>query len=312
MKKLWLILPLGLLILVIGAAVVVRTAAKSFVESDEFKTELTRILEQGAGSVIPHAMARVQRIRLAGLATLEIQGLKIESTRSVGAQIDVPKVRATPALFSLLGKGPVRVEGEGSVGTNGRFTFSARVPKGVLQESDAKGIETFELNGTLEKVDVVGFAALMFSDAPSNPSFRLSRGDVTGSFSFKKPFGGAAAHGKKSGDINGKIERPAWAIAVGPVKKLEPPGIDLHVEIKDNVLELRAPVVFSEPRFGRATISGSLLLPERADRTMAWDLDVKSEGIVVQGSMAKLFKCKQPPTQPHFTVKGPIAATTCR
>lgn len=311
MKKVGLFVSLGLVVVLVGAAVVLRMAAKGFLESDEFRTELRGYLEQGAGSVIPRAMADVKAVKLVGLATIEIQGIKIQSTKDLNANLNIPRVAVTPALTSLIGKGPARITGEGEVAGGGRFDFGATIPKSLVDGGEVKRAATILAQGNLQSVDVVPVASLLFADAPSNPNFSLTRGKITGSFAFQKPFGGHAAHGRKSGDINVKLESPAWTLAVGPVKKLEPPALDVHLEIKDFALELRAPVVLQD-KIGRAAIAGALLLPERADRTLAWDLDVKTEGVLVQGSMAKLFKCKQPPQQSHFTVKGPIAATTCK
>lgn len=310
MKKLWL-LALGVVVLLLGGLIAVRFAAKGFVESEEFRAEFSQMLEQAAGSVLPHAMAKVQRIRLGGIASLDLEGIKIETTKSVAASLEITHIRATPSLFSLLGKSPVLLSADGEVAGKGTFSFTARVPKTLFAGEPGKRSETLEVQGHLEHVDVVPVASLLFADAPSNPNFQLTRGHLTGTFTFKKPFGGHSSQGRKSGDINAKLESPVWSIAVGPVKKLEPPNLDLHVEIKDFALELRAPVVL-EDKVGRATFGGSLLLPERADRTLAWDLDVKTGGLLVQGSLAKLFKCKSPPLKPHFTVKGPIAETTCR
>ncbi len=311
MKKLWLTLALGLVVLVVGGLVVLRAAAKSFVESEEFRSGFGQALEKAAGSVVPRAMARVQKVKLVGLASLEIDGIKIQSTKSLGAAVSVTRVRVTPELLSLLGKGPVRVAATGTMDGKGRFDFTASVPKSLLLEENAQGADSLGVQGNLDKVDIVPISSLLFSDAPSNPNFRLTRGTLTGTFLFKKPFSGPASQGRKSGDINAKLENATWALAVGPVKKLEPPPLDLHIEIKDFVLELRAPVVLAD-KIGRATIGGALLLPERADRTMEWDLEVKTEGLILQGSLAKLFQCKQPPLQPNFRVKGPIARTTCK
>ena len=127
MKKAGLYVGLGLVLVLVAAVFVLRTLAKSFVESDEFRAEFRAYLEQGASTVIPRAMADVKAIKLVGFATIEVLGIKIQSTKDLNATLSIPRVAVTPALTSLFGKGPARISGEGDVAGGGRFADALRI-----------------------------------------------------------------------------------------------------------------------------------------------------------------------------------------
>ncbi len=312
MNKRVLIVIAGLSVLILVVAFGLRQFAANVVESESFLSGVNESLEGAVKTVLPHAMTEIKGLRLTGLATLEVRGLSMRSDKQLDVHLDVPKIRITPALLSLFGSAPVRFTATGELGATGKFSVAGSVPKFLILDPESRGGAASELkiDGTFSRLNAVLVSALVFAEV-SNPSIHLTRGMLTGDFSFKKPLGGGrSAGGKKSGELKGALDEQEWGLSVGPVKAIKPPSMPLLLRLKDYTVELLTPVVMTD-KIGRATISGALRLSERADRTPAWDLDVNTEGVLVQGSMAKLFKCKQAPTAAHFTVVGPIAATTC-
>ena len=308
MKRALLYTVAALMILIAVLLVGGRFALGALVQSEEFRARFNDVVERSLRTVLPTAMTELKGTRLTGLATLELSGLTVSNSKSVQTTLSLPTVRLSPRLLSLMGSGPLLFDGDAAFADGGHLTLDGSVPREALGERKA-AVGTVTVEGAFDHIGAPAVLALLFPDK-SGPRFDLTKGEATGTFSVMRPLGRHEGR-HKSGQALVHLGQTDWQVRAGNEKTITLPPVDVDLALEDFVLRLKSPLTFTE-RTGRTTVTGSLLLPERADHPARWDLDVGVQGDTgLAGSLAKLLRCTAPAQGPRFHVEGPVVAPAC-
>ena len=297
---------------IIALAIGLRIALGIIIGSDSFRGYFNDYIERSLHSVMPTLMSEIKDIELSGVANLLLQDITIRNSRKISATLNLKRLLITPELSTLFIGESWHFDIEAMFGDYGRLTIHGSTPKWILRAPEAGRtyIGAVRLEGTAVDIDAVAVSNIIFSDKAA-PSFYLSRGLLGGDVHFSKPLRAPEAAGRKNGRFNGALRDAVWMLADENNKPLLIPKTQLNLEMIDNSMFIRSPLTL-EAHTGQANITGSVLLPRQASDDAAWNLIVNVDNDSgLSKSLAKLFKCKEPVTVSHYTVKGPVTAASC-
>lgn len=292
--------------LVLGA---LRYAAGALVASEGFRETLSRQLERALRPFVPHALVTLEESELTGVATVVLRRVSVRSEEKIDASMTIQELGARPRWQTLLLPGATELSMEARFSGEGSAIISLVLPLKALLREQSGDDPAVELTAAFTKIDAPSALALALA-AGRGLGPRLARGFVDGEIAISKEIGDDRATSKKTGHATLRFYEAAYILE----ERDEPLApFAAAVELRDYKVKIAPPfVIETQTHKNRVVVAGLVLLPNRAEQSVSWDLDMTATGKPrFLDDLGNIFHCQTPPSAPHFRITGAVADARC-
>lgn len=297
-QKTALFILLGILLSLGIGWVVLKSTLGKLINSEETRTEITRLLEENLGVFVPRPKVTISSLNLSGLSEVEI-GTTYISSFGTPILTATGSAQCNPIKLFILRKctGQLNLD----FGEDGRISLRAMIPKKLIFGTHEK--VSLRASGRLEEIAV---DKLLGESRKSTRKFlEIKGGKLSGDLTVNISITDAAT---LSGNLVGAFKQVELTASIAGQSRRLVKDIPVELAFDNKRLFFAKPLLLA--MFGLSIqYAGEIRLAREAE----WNGKVSARGQpLALNYLPSVFRCKGKPRSPAaFRVRGPVSGPEC-